>query len=240
MRRVVGLLVVVVVILVAWWLWSGRANDRASSADGESSVAKVDTAPTPSAESSRPEPAKGETAATRRRRASPEQLARRNAMRQKILDSIHARERAAQEREASSSSGAPDELDSIPRSLDGLDESDEQSPPTGGLNDRTGNHAHLVEVMNQDLMPLVDECYALALEDQPDLSGLLVMDVESIGEEEIGGVVESIQPGQGNELAQPGLVECVRESILSTTLPPPPQGGRDAFSLSLRLSPDEP
>lgn len=237
MRRVVGLLVVVGVILVAWWLWSGQANERASSTDGESSATKASSDQAPSERSSRVNPAKGRSAAANRRRASPEQLARRNAMRQKILDSIHARERAAEERGSSSTSGASDEPDSLPSSEDELDD---PPPPTGGLIDRTGNHAHLVEVMNQDLMPLADECYAMALEEQPDLAGLLVVDLEIIGEEEIGGIVESVRPGQNNELAQPDLLECVRESILSTTLPPPPQGGRDAISLSLRLSPDEP
>ncbi len=237
MRRVVGLVVVVVVAVVAWWLWSGQAHDRVSPADGESRQSTVTPGSTRAAGASSADPSSESSTKTRRHRASPEQLARRNAMRQKILDSIHARERAAQERGSSSTSGAPEEPDSLPPAEDELED---PPPPTGGLLDRTGNHSYLVEVMNQDLMPLADECYAMALEEQPELAGLLVVDLDIIGEEEIGGVVESVRPGRDNELVQPDLLECVRESILSTTLPPPPEGGRDAISLSLRLSPDEP
>ena len=76
-------------------------------------------------------------------------------------------------------------------------------------------------------------------ETQPELAGMLVVNVDIIGDEEIGGVIEAVAPGQGNELVDPGLMECVQESLLSTTLPPPPEGGKDAVALSLRLEPEE-
>ncbi len=112
----------------------------------------------------------------------------------------------------------------------------EPGPP---LLDRTGNHAYLSRVLTQDLMPLVDECEALAREKHPDLAGMLVLDVEILGDEDIGGVIDSLTLAPNNQIADPELLECVRESLLSTTLPPPDQNGRDAISLSLRLGPDE-
>ncbi|MEM9454824.1 MAG: hypothetical protein AAGF11_11640 [Myxococcota bacterium] len=159
-------------------------------------------------------------------------LAARNAMRQRILDAMHARERAAEDqRESTGREPAPATERREPAGDDG-------GPAAGSLVDRTGNHEYLVKVMNEDLMPLADECYELALEEQPDLEGMLAVELDIIGEEEIGGVVESVQPAEDNELSHPTLVECVRESILATTLPPPEQGGRDEIMLSLRLSPD--
>lgn len=164
----------------------------------------------------------------------------REVIRKRIVEAMQAREGAA----AQGGDEAPSEergggASSPTRRSRGAEPPEEAEPEPGNLTDRTGNHGYLMKVMNEDLMPLADECYALARETEPDLAGMLVIDVEIIGDEEIGGVIETAAPGQTNELADPGLIECVRESLLSTTLPPPPEGGKDAISLSLRLSPDE-
>ena len=106
--------------------------------------------------------------------------------------------------------------------------------------DRTGNRAYLARVLSDDLIPLADECYQLAREREPDLAGMLVLSLDIVGDEEVGGVVDAAAPAANNELADPGLLECVRESLLATTLPPPEQGGRDSVELSLRFAPDEP
>lgn len=227
MRKVVVLLAVIVLGLVAWWLLSRgqRPSPEVARADAAAPKAEAVAGPTPT-----PEPS------ARARSAPRKDLAQRNLMRQRILDAMHARERAA-EHDAGSTGHEPDPQPAsapAPRPA----EADDGEPAAGSLVDRTGNHGYLVKVMNEDLMPLADECYELALEEQPDLEGMLVMQLEIIGEEEIGGVVDSVQPASDNELSHPTLVECVRESILATTLPPPEQGGRDGIMLSLRLSPD--
>lgn len=115
--------------------------------------------------------------------------------------------------------------------------SEEAATPPAALNDRTGNHAYLVGVLNEQLMPLVDECHALARETRPDIAGMLDFNVEILGDEDIGGVIDALEPAPTNEISDPGLLECVRESLLSVTLPPPKTGGRDAIMLSLRLDP---
>ncbi len=116
----------------------------------------------------------------------------------------------------------------------------ETSPtPPGSLTDRSGNRGYLLRTMNEDLMPLADECYALARAQDPTLQGMLALNLEVLSDEELGGVVDTIDLAPANELKDPALLECVRESLLATTLPPPPHGGRDAFMLSLRLTPDE-
>jgi hypothetical protein len=105
--------------------------------------------------------------------------------------------------------------------------------------DRSGNRAYLTRVMTQELIPLADECYELAQARQPDLAGLMALNVELLGDEELGGVVDSVEVDKQNEIKDPELLECVRESLMATTLPPPEQGGRDAFMLSMKFAPGE-
>lgn len=141
----------------------------------------------------------------------------RDILHQRIASAVQAREQA-----------------SSPTAVDDRD----RQPTPGDLTDRTGKHGYLLDVMNHDLLPLADECYALARETDPELAGMLVMSIELIGDDELGGVVETAEPASNNELANADLIECVRESLLSTTLPPPPADGRDALELSLRLEPE--
>jgi hypothetical protein len=165
----------------------------------------------------------------------------RDELRRRILAAMQAREAAAAERDGAAGEGEPRREGKAGELVPPRGEPrrpDDETPTPGNLTDRTGNHGHMVKVMNEELMPLVDECYALAHETQPGLMSMLVLDVEMIGDEELGGVVESVNVGQGNEVADPALIECVQESLLGITLPPPPEGGREALQLQLR--PDEP
>lgn len=116
-------------------------------------------------------------------------------------------------------------------------DADTAGPPPALL-DRTGNHAYLARVLSEDLLPLVHECEALAREQHPELAGMLVLNVDILGDEQIGGVIDTLEPAPTNTIDDPGLLECVRESLLATTLPAPDQGGRDAVALSLRIGPD--
>lgn len=162
----------------------------------------------------------------------------REAMRQRILNAAAAR--AASTSPTRAATVADDEAAARDRRArkPGAG-SEEAAAPPAALNDRTGNHAYLVGVLNEQLMLLVDECHTLARETHPDISGMLDLNVEILGDEDIGGVIDSLEPAPTNEIADPGLLECVRESLLSVTLPPPKTGGRDAIMLSLRLDPPE-
>jgi hypothetical protein len=238
MRRIVVLAVLVALLITGGWLVLG--GGAPPTVEDARTMAR-----TPVEEVVRDRPGDGSIAGA----PPPKQVGSKRAtskqdrevMRKRIVEAMQARERAS----ARDGEGAPAEdgggggADSPSRRSAGAEPPDEAEPEPGNLVDRTGNHGYLMKVMNEDLIPLADECYALARETQPELAGMLVIDVEIIGDEEIGGVVETAAPGQSNELADPALVECVRESLLSTTLPPPPEGGKDAISLSLRLSPDD-
>jgi hypothetical protein len=236
MRRIVVLAVLGLLLVTGGWLVFGGAPPAD---EGARTVAR-----TPSEEVIRERPGDGSIAGeppskpdASKRTASKQD---REVMRRRIVEAMQEREHAA----AGDGERAPAEeggggASAPTRRSRGAEPPEEAEPEPGNLTDRTGNHGYLMKVMNEDLMPLADECYALARETQPELAGMLVIDVEIIGDEDIGGVIETATPGQDNELADPALLECVRESLLSTTLPPPPEGGKDAISLSLRLEPDE-
>lgn len=231
MRKLLGPIVLVVLLLGTGWLVLGGGEVSRAGAEAGSARAQVVEVERRAAEEA---PAKA-TAEPRRARSKDE----RELLRRKIVEALASRERAAaeqkaaaQEEEAAGSAGR--------RAKRGGGTPVEEAPPAGGLVDRGGKHGYLLKVMNEELMPMVDECYQLARATRPELAGMLVLDAEILGYEEIGGVVESIATGRDNELSDPTLDECVRESLLSMTLPPPPTGGRDAISLSLRLEPEPP
>lgn len=170
-----------------------------------------------------------------RARRLRERTAERDALRRRIAEALDAR--GSEPAAAAPKPVADAPAEPARRARRDASAQTADAPPASALVDRTGNHGYLARVMDRDLMPLVDECYELARAAHPDLAGTLVLDVEILGVEEIGGVVDSVAPGPENELADPELLDCVRESLLATTLPEPEQGGRDDISLHLKLEP---
>ena len=162
-----------------------------------------------------------------RRTISQERRAEREAMRGRIIAGL-TRDNAA--------SPSPDNDDPFDRRARPGEATDK--PPASDLKDRSGNHGYLLKIMNEELMPLADECYALALERDPTLAGELMLNIETIGDEQIGGIVEVVEPDPDNQIVDRQLLECMRESIFATTLPAPDESGRDAFMLSMPLQPE--
>lgn len=54
----------------------------------------------------------------------------------------------------------------------------------------------------------------------------MVMKFAIVGDEEIGGLVDNVELAEDNEIKHEGLVECMRESMLSVTFDPPQGGGQ--------------
>lgn len=216
MRSVlVGAVLVLALLLGAWWLRREPPRVAVTTAPPPARVA-ADVRPADDVRPSADEPP--------RARRLREGAAAREAMHRKITEAIATRPAPARTAAAEPPTPVKTATATAP----------DAAP---ALLDRTGNHPYLARVLGQDLIPLVDECHELARAGNPDLAGMLVFDVEILGDEDIGGVIDSLEPGETNEVTDPAMLECVRESLLSTTLPPPTQGGRDAISLSLRLDP---
>lgn len=93
--------------------------------------------------------------------------------------------------------------------------------------------------ISEQLLPIVRECYDSALEDDPKLEGKLEVEFTIIGAEDIGGVVEDATIDEASTLDSEFVRECVRESLMTVTFEPPPDGGRLVVSFPVRFAPDE-
>jgi hypothetical protein len=113
---------------------------------------------------------------------------------------------------------------------------DDPEPPAAGgeIRDRTGSHPVLAQRLNADFMPLADECIEQARERMPELRGLVAIEVELLAEKSAGAIVESAAPAAINEIADPELLECLQETLLSLALPGEAVDGREALMISLR------
>lgn len=235
MRRVVLLVVLAVLVMVGVCLlpgWAGPGGvgvvERGGAEAGRGEVARA--------------AGRGEVAgaAEERREARARRIregaGERAVLRERIAEAVAARERGPRRgggAERGEATSAAERVKATRGETDG--DEDEGAGARPELVDRSGNRGYLTRVMSRELLPLADECFELARGRSPGLAGVLVIDVELLGDEELGGVVDAAEPGEGNEIRDLEVIECVRESLLATTLPPPPQGGRDAFSLSLRF-----
>ncbi len=153
-------------------------------------------------------------------RRDPEARAKRDALRAQILQSLETR--------STTDSGSSPSL-----------VQDERPSSPGTLRDRIGGREALAELLNRDFMPLADECIEQARERDPELVGMLAINLEAVADEELGGVVESVEAADINEVNDPLLLECVRESALSMMLPPPPESGREELMISVPIEHEE-
>jgi hypothetical protein len=224
MRRnvLVPLLVLVLIaVLAAWYL------RRGSSSDGEEKPGDRVGSGAGSAGSAGPaaNTAGGTGAAagsaTKPPSSRAEARAKRDALREQIARQLATREAQTG---SGSASGTSPRSPADPR-------------PPGTLRDRTGAHPELLDRLNRDFMPLASECIEQAQERAPQLSGLLVLGFETIADEQLGAVVEVADPTPRNAIADPLLLECLRESALSLSLPPLPANGRDKFEVSIPVEP---
>ncbi len=153
--------------------------------------------------------------------------AERDAIRQRIVDGIEARKRAAPPPPSEAPADQPDDR--------------ERSGGSGGIKDRTGGAlSGFIATINDDFMPLAEECYEQALEEDPNLRGMLDVNVEVLADEDVGGMVDSVELGAENEIHSASMTECIRETMLSTVFPPPGDSGHSAVRLTLRFEPEEP
>jgi RNA polymerase sigma factor (sigma-70 family) len=90
----------------------------------------------------------------------------------------------------------------------------------------------------KEIVPLVRECYELALAQDPSVSGKLSVHFSIIGDPELGGLVESSEIVDDDEPApkNEGLVECVRETMYALEVEAPKGGGRVTVTYPFRFA----
>ena len=229
MRRSGFGLAALVVLGAALWWFLGRETPETVEARADAPAAAGDArAPTrrsgskaPSADS---DPETDPAPAKKKRKIDD---AEREAIKKKIIEGIKEHRSRPREPEPSPSRDRADDSEPEPGS---------KGP---GIRDRSdGELAHLIGTINDDLMPLADECYEAARETDPELAGMLDIHFNVIADEDIGGLVDDVGLGEENEVHNEGMVECVRESILSTFFPSH-ETGEQGVRLTLKFSPEE-
>ncbi|MBW1807714.1 MAG: AgmX/PglI C-terminal domain-containing protein [Deltaproteobacteria bacterium] len=79
----------------------------------------------------------------------------------------------------------------------------------------------------KEIIPLIKECYHMALAENPNLAGKITVRFTIIADQEYGGLVEESQVLDDSELAaNPMLNECFRETMYALKIKAPEGGGR--------------
>jgi hypothetical protein len=228
--RIAAILAVVVLLAVAWYSTRGDAL--------KDSVARATTPVAYQQPSDDTNPAahglvQAKAHADARADAREVERARRDAMYERIL------ERQKQHSRHTGAPASPGGADADPATR-----RDDDAEADAGMKNRMGpEHEETVQAINRELVPLVDECIELARarnqasapSARHPTTGMLAIAVSAIGDEEVGSVVEAVDFPEDNELSDPDLLECVRESSLAMSLPPPPSGGRTDFMITMRV-----
>jgi hypothetical protein len=83
------------------------------------------------------------------------------------------------------------------------------------------------------------QCYADAQQRLPDPRGQVVFWFTIVGDEKVGGIVESVDALEESTLRDPDMIECMRQSFLSVTFPPPKEGGYVTVKYPVAFAPDD-
>ncbi|HWO08119.1 MAG TPA: hypothetical protein VNN80_01525 [Polyangiaceae bacterium] len=130
--------------------------------------------------------------------------------RRRVLDSPEARKPAANPASSAASAAQPQTM-----------------------KDRTGKLGPEVKAFNEQLGPLVDQCFDQAKERGVRGSGMLAVEVKFAAAEGIGRVIESLEPLPNNEVHDAELIDCVRQSAFTVDLPPPTSSGGSEVMLTI-------
>ncbi len=212
-----GMLSVVVAVLlcIALWAFWPRLKPSRSVQTGATTAATTPLAPPQAnplgpAESARtPSSALAASAAgnpSGSRRPSAEQ----QQLRERVVQSLRHREARAGNL-ASATSAAPGASGDEPA----------PTPREGTMKDKTGLMGDEVKVINRELMPMVAQCVDEAHERNPGLHGMLALGVKLASAEGVGSIFEAVEPGATNEVADPAMIDCIRQSAFTISLPMP-------------------
>jgi hypothetical protein len=98
---------------------------------------------------------------------------------------------------------------------------------------------YIQERVRNEFFPLAKKCYGDGLEQQPDLGGRVVFAFNIVGDPKTGGIVEAVDVLNESTLRDPDVIECMRQSFLSVTFPPPENGGEVTVVYPVEFSNDD-
>jgi hypothetical protein len=218
-RWVLIVLLVAIAVGVVWYLRRAPSGAAAGSGATDPRAAAPAAAATAVGHA-------GEAPVSQDAAAAPrsDARARRDALREQIL-------RQLAQRTAAGGSGAPSAAPAAGSSSE---------PAPGGLRNKLDDrHQSVVDQLNRDFMPLAKECVDQAQARAP-VTGLIALAMETVADEQLGAVVDVAAPAPTNQVVDPLLFECLRESAFSLSLPPPPAGGRMKALITLRMDDSPP
>ncbi len=106
---------------------------------------------------------------------------------------------------------------------------------------------YVQERLREDFQPLAKECYDAALKHDPSLAGKMIIEFTIVGDESVGGIVDSatlvddsslVSALDDSALVEKELSLCMLESMMSMSFAPPKHGGittvRVPFVLALK------
>jgi hypothetical protein len=98
---------------------------------------------------------------------------------------------------------------------------------------------YIQHVMREELFPLARQCYEQLLERQPDAGGRVTLSYSIVGDAQLGGYVDdtSIDAGAPDDIQDPEMLTCMRESMNSVSFAPPKTGGAVTVDYPIELAP---
>jgi hypothetical protein len=115
---------------------------------------------------------------------------------------------------------------------------DEGKPPAPGSEPGI-EPEYIRESVQQQFFPVAKKCYVDALATTPHLAGTIDMWFVIVGDKNVGGIVESVDVLDKSTLRDPDVIECLRESFLGVTFPPPKGGGSVTVEYPIVFSNDD-
>jgi hypothetical protein len=106
----------------------------------------------------------------------------------------------------------------------------------GQITDKTGWNKDIAKQLNKEFMPLASECIVLAQGRDPALQGTLAVQMQIWPTEDGKAIVAAVTPRADNQIVDPELFECIRESSFSLE-------GLDAphsFDITMPIGPSAP
>jgi hypothetical protein len=96
-------------------------------------------------------------------------------------------------------------------------------------------------LLNDDFIPMGQDCYKELLERSPDAAGSMKLKVVVTGDPSVGGVVDNVEVASKSGFSDESLETCIRESMYSLQFDAPPPGHpKMDFTYPLDFSPYPP
>jgi len=97
---------------------------------------------------------------------------------------------------------------------------------------------YLDSTVQSQFMPMTTGCYNDLLSRRPGVSASMLLDVTIVGDQSVGGVVDSVTLDPGSAPQDDTFITCIRESMYGVVFKAPPAGQEKVtFTMPIDFSP---